>query len=144
MKHIKTFSDIKALVGQGADRRLAELLCDRLGAVQSAFRQAGASWSAEEYGYFCLVERDDDVRDLRDVGLNPEDSGLVGAIKEVVLWHPASRCWEVVVLYGGDYGMTFFVPDAPWIDPDLRAALAEESVPEAGHSAPERPERRPF
>ncbi|MNX73138.1 hypothetical protein D3C86_1045240 [compost metagenome] len=129
MKHIKTFDDIRTLVGQGVERSLAELLCERMGAVQSAFRHAGAAWSAEEYGYFCLVEEGDDVRDMRDVGLNPEDRGLIGAIKEVVLWHPESRCWEAVALYGGDYGMTFFIPDSPWLDPALRAALIVEAVP---------------
>ena len=128
MRHIKTYQDIRTII-DGGDRRLVELLCDRMSAVQSAFRQAGATWNADEFGYFCLVEEGDDVRDMRDVGLNPEDLGLVGAIKEVVLWHPGSRCWEAVVLYGGDYGMTFFIPDAPWLEPDLRAALVAEAVP---------------
>ncbi|MNT80734.1 hypothetical protein D3C72_2202430 [compost metagenome] len=69
---------------------------------------------------------------MRDIGLNPEDQGLVGAIKEVVLWHPESRCWEAVVLFGGDYGMTFFCPDEPWLDPNLREALIAEAVPGEG------------
>ena len=128
MKHIKTYEDIRTII-DGGDRRLVELICDRMSAVQSAFRQAGSSWNADEFGYFCIIEPGDDVRDMRDVGLNPEDQGLVGAIKEVVLWHPESRCWEAVVLFGGDYGMTFFCPDEPWFDPDLRAVLIAEAIP---------------
>ena len=127
MKHIKSYDEIRGLVDQGGDRLLAELLCARMGAVQSAFRQAGAVWSAEEYGYFCLIEQGDDVTDLESVGLSDDDRGLIGAIKEVVLWHPESRCWEAVILYGGDYGMTFICPDAPWLDPELRAVLEAEA-----------------
>ena len=144
MKHIKTFDDIRGLIGQGSDRHLTEILCDRMGAVQSAFRQAGATWSAEEYGYFCLIEPSDDVRDMRDVGLNPEDRGLIGAIKEVVLWHPESRCWEAVVLYGGDYGMTFFVPDEPWLNPDLRSALESETLADGSGFPPTGRREAPF
>lgn len=135
MKHIKTYGDIKARVGQGADRRLMELLCTRMSGVESAYRQAEAIWSADEYGYFCLVEPGDDVTDMSDVGLNPEDRGLIGAIKEIVFWHPDARCWEAVVLYGGDYGMTFFCPDEPWLHPDLRAVLESEAVVEGAAPA---------
>jgi hypothetical protein len=131
VKHIKSYNDIKDLVGSGCDRKLAELLCDRMSAVQSAYRQAGASWDADEFGYFCLLELGDDVMDMREVGLNPEDRGLVGAIKEIVFWHPEARCWEAVVLYGGDFGMTYFCPDEPWLDPELRAVLASEAALEA-------------
>ena len=131
MKHIKTFDDIRALFDLGADRCLTELLCERMGSVQSSFRQAGAEWSAEEYGYFCLIEPDDNVSDMESVGLSDDDRGLVGAIKEVVIWHAAARCWEVVILYGGDFGMTFFVPDEPWLDSALRSALQLETVTDA-------------
>ena len=128
MKHIKTFDDIRRLAADGADRRLSELLCARMGAVASAYRQAGAAWSAEEFGYFCLIEADDDVTDMESVGLSDDDRGLIGAVKEIVFWHPEARCWEAVVLYGGDYGMTFFCPDEPWLDVELRGILAAEAV----------------
>jgi len=52
--------------------------------VESAYRQVSARWDADKFGYFCLIEPGDDVRDMANVGLSPEDRGLICAIKEVV------------------------------------------------------------
>ncbi len=43
-----------------------------------------ADFSLEDHGYIVVLERGDDVRDLRQVGFNPEYQGILGSIPEWV------------------------------------------------------------
>ena len=131
MVKIETLEDISRLREEEA--RPADVLAlieRRLRGVIRAFAEAGAEWTAEEYGPFVIVEQTDDVRDFQEVGLNPEDQGLVGALWEVATWYTDVRWWDVLILFGGDAGLTVFVPDAEWLDPVLRAKLEAEAEPE--------------
>ena len=49
------------------------------------------------------------------------------------------------MLYGNDSGMTFLIPDAPWVDPELRRKLGEEAEPwREWPAADDSAERAPF
>lgn len=108
---------------------LLDLIERRMAEVIAAFDEGGWRWDPEEHGAFVLLEQGDDARDLHEVGLNPLDQGLVGAIWEVCYHHEDLDLFEVFVLYGNDSGWTFFVPDEPWLDEGLRTRLRAEAEP---------------
>jgi hypothetical protein len=124
----KSPEGLYAAAGAGPPADLLALIEQRMADVTAGFATVGATWEPEEHGAFVLVEPGDNVRDFRAVGLNPEDDGLIGATWEICWRHPALNVYEVLILYSGDTGWTFFVPDEPWLDPQLRAKLADEAV----------------
>lgn len=126
MIRLETLNDVAAQSGklQGG---LANLIALRMREVIAAFADAGAEWTAEEYGPFVVLEAEDNARDFNEVGLNPEEQGLLGAVWEAATRHPAEGVWEVLILFGGDAGLTVFIPDASWLDPALRAKLKTEA-----------------
>lgn len=127
MQVIKTNDNIAALRDEGrhpAD--LLDLVERRMADVAEAFRDAGAEWDPDEHGGFVLVERGDDVRDFAAVGLGRDGGGLLGALWESCQRH--AEAFEVLVLFCGDTGWTFFVPDAVWLDAELKAKLDDESI----------------
>ena len=147
MLEFKSYGDIQRACEAGnAEPALLDLLQRRLSEVVAAFKEAEWDWDPEENGHFVVIEAGDDIRGLQEVGLNPEDNGLLGAIWEATFWHDGAGAWEVLVLYGNDTGMTFFVPDTPWVDPELRRMLAEEAEPwrDWPGSADGSAERAPF
>lgn len=128
MRILTSFASVEALRSTGqlasAELDLAESrMCD----VIAAFKEGGWIWDPEEHGAFVLVEQGDDVRDFHEVGLNPQDSGLMGAIWEVCYKHDETGLFEVFILYGNDTGWTFIIPDAEWLDRGLRERLVTEA-----------------
>lgn len=121
---IKSPQEIPALQASGAAPDLVELAERRLREITAAYAECGATFDPEEHGPIAVLEAGDDVRNLSEIGLNPDDRGLVGALKEVVTRHPVA--YEAIVLYSNDYGVAFLCPDEPWLDPELRAVLEAE------------------
>lgn len=130
MRILTSFASVDALRSAGqfsaAELDLAE---GRMRDVVAAFKDGGWTWDPDEHGAFVLVEQGDDVRDFHEVGLNPQDSGLVGAFWEVCFKHDDKGLFEVFILYGNDTGWTFIIPDAEWLDRELRERLASEAEP---------------
>jgi hypothetical protein len=127
MKMIKNREEIELLPQEAYSTLLCDLLHECLSRILDAYQETGTAWDPDQLGYICLIEEGDDVRGLEETGISPARNGLVGAYKEFVLWHPDARLWEVGVLYCNDYGIIFFVPDAEWLDHDLRSILADEA-----------------
>lgn len=68
-------------------------------------------FSLEEHGYFVILEEEDNLRDLRDVGLNPQDQGLLGSFPEYIekeILADGLEIYKIAVLYDNDYMMFFF------------------------------------
>lgn len=129
MQILRSLDDVSVLRAAGqhpapllalAERRMKETI--------EAFRDAGWEWTADEFGEFVLVEAGDDVRDLHEAGLNPEDRGLLGAVWEACYWHAEAGAFDVFVLFGNDGGNSFLVPVEPWLDPELLAKLRAEAA----------------
>lgn len=121
---IKELDDIHALRAEGQPPHLVGLADRRFRELTAAYADCGATFDPEEHGPIVIIERGDDVRDLSEIGLNPEDGGLLGAIKEAVIHHQGA--YEVLVLYSNDYGVIFLCPDELWLDAELRAILDDE------------------
>ena len=136
MKEIRSLAEVAALAAGGTAEVTVRQIADSLRRVIAAFHDAGSEWDPFDHGHFVLLEAGDDVRDLPEAHLHPWNDGLVGIPKEVVHRHAAAGLWEIVVIFNdGGYGLTYLVPDEPWLDGDLRAAL-EAEVGQPGPSPP--------
>ena len=77
-------------------------------------------YNAEDYGYLVLVEPGDTERVLSDLD-------MPWRLVEVP-WEGASKRdghFYAVYLGTDDYGMGFVIPDAPWVNGELRQVLEE-------------------
>jgi hypothetical protein len=74
---------------------------------------AAGSQDLKEYGYIVVLQREDNFRDLSEVGLNPEDCGLLGAIPETIekFGNGTSAFYEICVIYNNSYMMIFMLPE---------------------------------
>ncbi len=74
-------------------------------------------FTLERHGYFVILEKSDNLRDLHEVGLHPQDRGLLGSRPEYVerllpdsVSPGRDREWyQVAVLYNDDYMMFFYL-----------------------------------
>ncbi|OPY55798.1 MAG: hypothetical protein A4E55_02386 [Pelotomaculum sp. PtaU1.Bin035] len=114
MKTVKVLADIQMLRSSQA---LTEPLLDHLeeyfGELHSALGDGEPlqEFSLEEHGYFVILEPGDDARDLSEVGLNPQDGGLLGTGPEwveVKNLHGGLRYYQAAVLYDNEFMMIFY------------------------------------
>lgn len=128
MRVIKTLRNIRCLGAAGA------LDTAYLNLIDGFFRQLSESlgdgqpadeFSLDQHGYFVVLERGDDVRDLSTVGLT---RGLLESGPEFVevadLGHMA--VYKVAVLYNNEY-MMFFFSAVGQFDPETEAWLKEQA-----------------
>lgn len=82
--------------------------------------EAGSSpgaYSPESEGYFVVLEKGDNLKNLEVVGLNPQDGGLLGCWPEFVdriELGPGLSVYRVLVLYNNECAMTFYLQAGPW------------------------------
>lgn len=87
MKNIKTLEDVKNLK---ANNGLPQALLKHLEAFYQMLFQAFSdeenpvNFSLERHGYLVVLDSDDNLRDLHELGLNPKDGGLLGILPEYV------------------------------------------------------------
>lgn len=77
-------------------------------------------YNADDYGYLVLVEPGDTDRELLELD-------MPWRLAEIP-WEGASlRRGYIYAVYLGtdDYGMGFLIPDAPWVNGELRTVLEE-------------------
>jgi hypothetical protein len=77
-------------------------------------------YNADDYGYLVLVEPGDTDRELLELD-------MPWRLAEIP-WEGASlRQGYIYAVYLGtdDYGMGFLIPDAPWVNGELRTVLEE-------------------
>jgi hypothetical protein len=111
----KSYSDLEKLdvddPAQPVMKELVKLLIDD-------FTSPGHPYDADDFGYLVLIEKDDTDRVLDDIDM---PWTLVD-----VPWEGASMrqgFYYAVYLGTDDYGMGFVIPDAPWVDGELRKTL---------------------
>ncbi len=84
-----------------------------------AYTQPGITYNADDYGY-CVLLEESDLDGTYDVP-------GIGNLLEV-LWEGAFKkdgYYVAIVLWNDDAGMTVTIPDAPWVNGDLRKLLDE-------------------
>lgn len=68
-------------------------------------------FSLDGNGYFVILEDHDDVRNLGDAGLNPEDGGLLGYCPkraEILEWSDDTKKYWISVVCAESYVMNFY------------------------------------
>lgn len=67
-------------------------------------------FSLVDTGIIVLVETGDNITDLQEIGLNPEDNGLVGSIPEFVEEEKLANCTLITscILCNNDYALSIF------------------------------------
>ncbi len=101
------------------------------------------NFSLDEHGYIVVLEKGDDLTDLQEVGLNPEDKGLLGTWPEFVELEKLScGCYyRILILYNNEYAMLFFVRSGDfgseieaWLKKQLDFSLETLSYPEVSET----------
>lgn len=117
MKIFKSVDDVEAAGLSPPVRAVARRV---VGAFIDALAEYGETYDPEDDGYVIVVEEGDTDADLEaEVGYNLRDALFEGC-------HRENGIYCTCVLHNNQYGVSFLVPDASWLDPALRAKLAEE------------------
>ena len=110
----KSHSDLEKLHPDDPARPVMEEL---VRVLIDDFTTPGHPYDADDYGYLVLIEPGDTDRELNEIDMPKLTE---------VLWEGASmRHGFIYAVYLGtdDYGIGFLIPDAPWIDSELREVL---------------------
>ena len=114
MRTIKTEEDLQVLErAQVLPQPLFAYLTREFHRLQQALSDPDddAPFDLYDHGYMVLLEPGDNVRDLREVGLNRVDRGLLGAMPEYVdrvRLEDGTKLYRIGVLYNNDYMMFFY------------------------------------
>lgn len=132
MKTIKKISDILNLQQSGSlDDSYLEYLKNYLTLLHESLgnRVSIEHFSLEEHGYLVILEKDDDVRNLKEMDLNPDQSGLLDCwpeFVEVETLNNGTQLYKICVLYDNDY-MMFLYSLVGQFDDEVENWLKEQS-----------------
>lgn len=116
---MKTFKSLEEVESAGLSPPVERVVRCVVAGIVRAYAEHGETYDAEEHGYTILIEEGDTDADLdAEVGYNLRKAILEGGYCEHGLF---CTC----VLHNNEYGVSFLVPDAPWLDPEIRVRLAE-------------------
>lgn len=133
MKAIRTAADLRSVSNSLPKPYIQRLVAD-FSMLQRALADGESldEFSLQDHGYLVILENGDDVRDLSEVGLNPEDEGLLGSMPEYVETLSLGdnlQVYKIAVLYDNDY-MMFFYSQVGIHDEEVEEWLREQAVPE--------------
>ena len=113
----KSHSDLQKLAPDSPAQPVMKELVQQL---IDDFTWEGHPYNADDYGYLVLIEPGDTDRVL-------DDTGMPWRLVDIH-WEGASmRHGYIYAVYLGtdDYGMGFVIPDAEWVNGELREVLEE-------------------
>lgn len=72
---------------------------------------AAESFNLKDYGYLVILEKNDNLRDLNEIGLNKQDSGIFGAIAETTERFRLDGLFylELCIIYNNSFMMIFLL-----------------------------------
>lgn len=114
MRIIKTLNDIQLLrKGNALNKSYLDYLEYQFQTHYSYLgnNQPIREFSLAEVGFFVVLEGDDNVRDLQEVSLNPEDQGLLCGSHEYIdidTLSDGSKVYNIGILCNNEFMMTFF------------------------------------
>lgn len=118
MKEFRSLEDIQRA---GLPDDVSRVVRDSLKCLIDAYANSGDRYDPDDDGITVLIEKgdsDDTVR--RAIG----GSTLLDAVLEGVVFDRG--VFLTVVLFNNEAGVTIAVPDAPWLDPAVRARLMSD------------------
>lgn len=115
MRIIKTLKDIELLKEKsGIDKEILNEIEEHF---KNIYRNIGEAegidineFSLQDCGIIVYLEAGDNVRDMEEIGLNPEDGGLLGAIPEWIDEKPIGddTLITVCILCNNEYALSIF------------------------------------
>jgi hypothetical protein len=113
MRIIKTIKDIKLL------RELSTVQVEIIEEIELHFKNIYSNlgegipiedFSLVDTGIIVLLEPGDNVTDLSEIGLNPDDNGIIGAIPEWIDEQELSDCTLITacILCNNEYALSIF------------------------------------
>ncbi len=88
--------------------------------IVDAYTAHGGTYDPDAVGYTILIQRGDTNADVeREVGYNLREALFEGVLFE-------GGCFVTCTLHSNEYGVSWILPDEPWLEQELRAKLAAE------------------
>lgn len=116
---MKTFRSLEDVEAAALPPPLKEVVRGVVKGIVDAYEPYGG-YDPESTGYTILIEEGDSDADVEaEVGYNLRTAMFEGGFSE-------GGCFLNCTLHNNEYGISWVVPDAPWLDPKIRARLAEE------------------
>jgi hypothetical protein len=118
MKEFRSIEDVERARLPDDLRRVVRGTLERL---IEAYAERGGAYNPDEDGHTVLVEPGDGDDAIREAigGHTLRDAPFEGAAYE-------RGCFVTCVLFNNQFGVTVVVPDAPWLDPEVRRRLTED------------------
>ena len=112
MRVIKNQDDVRLMAQAKAIRpQFAEHLIQFFDELQADLEDMSPNtYRLEDTGHVVLLEAGDNVRDLREMGLNHQDEGILGCIPEwfETMTLDGVEYYRFLVLYNDSFGVVFF------------------------------------
>ena len=112
MRVIKNQDDVRLMAQAKAIRpQFAEHLIQFFDELQADLEDMSPNtYRLEDTGHVVLLEAGDNVRDLREMGLNHQDEGVLGCIPEwfETITLDGVEYYRFLVLYNDSFGVVFF------------------------------------
>lgn len=112
MRVIKNQDDVRLMAQAKAIRpQFAEHLIQFFDELQADLEDMSPNtYRLEDTGHVVLLEAGDNVRDLREVGLNHQEQGILGCIPEwfETITLDGVEYYRFLVLYNDSFGVVFF------------------------------------
>ncbi len=119
MKPFKSSSDVEATCLQPQLEMLVKRLFTQL---RDVYEDGGYEYRPEDDGFLVLLEEHDSA----NVPATQYGYTLLNAIYEGV--QVVDCCFVAHVLHNNQFGITWIIPDAPWLDKRLRERLLHECL----------------
>ena len=118
---IKSTEDLSKLPPDDPAFPTVQELVDRL---ITAYTEPGQPYNADDYGYVILIQESDVDRNLDEIwdGCTLVDIYWEGIMKR-------GDFYIAIYLANNEYGLVFVIPDAPWVDGDLRRMIEDTLDP---------------
>ena len=120
MKKFRSMEDVdRANLPEG----LHEAVRGTLTTLMDAYAEIGERYNPEVDGHTVLIEQGDTDETIRAAmgGFTLLDAPLEGVVHD-----EKRQCFITCVLFNNQFGISIVVPDAPWLDPEIRARLVAE------------------
>ena len=122
--HVITFKcteDLSKLPPTDPAHNTVQELVERL---ITAYTSPGGTYNADDYGYVILIEEDDVNRTLDEIW---DGCTLLNIYWEGIM--KQGDFFIAIYLANNEYGLVFVIPDAPWVDGELRAMIEDTLDP---------------
>lgn len=114
---MKEFRSLEEVERAGLPDGVFSAVHGTLKALIDAYEEYGEEYVPEDDGHVVLVEEQDTDDAVRDaIGYSLRDAPFEGCVYE-------NGIFLTCVLFNNQYGISIVIPDAPWLDPAVRATL---------------------